>query len=382
MTEAPLDGITVLDLSQFLSGPYATLRLSDLGARVIKVERPGIGDLTRQLYLSDTEIDGDSTLFHAINRSKQSIAIDLKTAEGLAMVRKLASGVDVVVQNFRPGVAERLGVDHAALTAVNPGLVYGSISGYGPDGPWSGLVGQDLLAQARSGVTWLNGDAGQGPVPFGLAIADMLAGAATAEGILAALVRRSITGTGALVETSLLEAMLDYQFEVLTTYLNDGRIPPRRAAKRSASSHVAAPYGVYDTTDGYLALAMTPVPRLRSLLDLPALDAFADAVSPFHDRDAIREILAACFAAQPTAHWLSLLEPAGICCAEVLDWPAMLASDGFRALDMLQTVSRADGMSIRTTRVPIRIDGHRARTSCAAPRVGEHTARIIKEFGL
>ena len=192
--ELPLTGLVVVDLSQFLSGPYCSLRLLDLGARVIKIERPDGGDLSRRLYLSDTEIDGDSTIFHAINRGKQSFAVDLKNKDDLTALRGLLAKADVLIQNFRPGVIERLGLDYPAVKAINPRLVYASISGYGEDGPWVKRPGQDLLAQSRSGVMWLNGDEDQGPVPFGLAIADMLAGAAACQGILAALVRRGISG--------------------------------------------------------------------------------------------------------------------------------------------------------------------------------------------
>ncbi|WP_287095285.1 CaiB/BaiF CoA-transferase family protein, partial [Mesorhizobium sp.] len=228
--ELPLTGLVVVDMSQFLSGPYCSLRLLDLGARVIKIERPNGGDLSRRLYLSDTEIGGDSTIFHAINRAKESLAIDLKDVADLAALRGLLAKADVLIQNFRPGVIERLGLDFEAVRKINPRLVYASISGYGEKGPWVKRPGQDLLAQARSGVMWLNGDEDQGPVPFGLAIADMLAGSAAAQGILAALVRRGVTGTGSHVETSLLEALVDFQFEVLTTHLNDGRRLPRRSA--------------------------------------------------------------------------------------------------------------------------------------------------------
>ncbi|MFC6490556.1 CaiB/BaiF CoA transferase family protein, partial [Nitratireductor sp. GCM10026969] len=163
--DLPLAGLVVVDMSQFLSGPYCSLRLVDLGARVIKIERPGAGDLSRQLYLSDTEIGGDSTIFHAINRGKESLAVDLKNADDLAALRKLLKRADVLIQNFRPGVIERLGLDYASVRAINPGIVYASISGYGEDGPWVARPGQDLLAQARSGVMWLSGDDGQGPVP-------------------------------------------------------------------------------------------------------------------------------------------------------------------------------------------------------------------------
>jgi CoA:oxalate CoA-transferase len=378
-----LEGILVVDLSQFLSGPYATLRLQDLGARVIKIERPDGGDLTRRLYLSDTDIGGDSTLFHAINRGKESLALDLKSPADREALRTLLRRADIVVQNFRPSVIERLGLDYGAVSALNPGIVYGSITGYGAKGPWADRPGQDLLAQARSGLMWLNGDRDQGPVPFGLAVADMLAGAALAQGMLAALVRKGRTGQGAHIETSLLEALVDLQFEVLTTHLNDGGRPPQRAARRSAHAYLSAPYGVYETADGFLALAMTPLGRLADLLPLPALDRWREQPSAwFTERDAIKALIADHLAGRPTAHWLAILEPADIWCADVLDWPALLASEGFGSLELLQQVVRGADVSIRTTRVPIRVDGERARTIRAAPTIGEHSAALRAEFGL
>lgn len=380
--DTPLAGIVVVDLSQFLSGPYATLRLADLGARVIKVERPGVGDLCRQLYLSDIEIGGDSTLFHAINRGKESIALNLKDGADIARLMKLVAKADVVIQNYRPGVAERLGIDYPALKRVNPRIVAASITGYGEAGPWVSRPGQDLLAQARSGLTWMNGDEGQGPVPYGLAIADILAGSAAAQGILAALVRCGLTGEGAHIQTSLLEVLVDYQFEVMTAYLNDGRRKPKRAAFRSANAYIPAPYGVYETTDGFIAIAMTPILKLAELLDLPALEAYADQKSWFTSRDEIKQIIGDHMATASNAHWLSILEPADIWCSEVLDWPSLLASEGFGVLDMLQTVTREDGVTIKTTRSPISFDGVRSTTPRAAPWVGEHSERIAQEFGL
>ncbi|UHC17692.1 CoA transferase [Methylobacterium currus] len=378
----PLDGLVVVDLSQFLSGPYCALRLLDFGARVIKVERPDGGDLSRRLYLSDTEIGGDSTLFHAINRGKESLAIDLKDEADMASLRRLLARADVMIQNFRPGVIERLGLDYESVRVINPRLVYASISGYG-DGPWVKRPGQDLLAQARSGVMWLNGDEAQGPVPFGLAVADMLAGAAVAQGILAALVRRGVTGRGSHVETSLLEALIDFQFEVLTTHLNDGGRLPRRSAFRSAHAYLAAPYGVYPTQDGFLAIAMTPIPILADLLGIEALAPYRDdPASWFGARDAIKAIIAQRLAEETSEHWLALLEPADIWCAKVLDWTELLESDGFRKLDMLQTVRRADDVAIRTTRAPVRFDGTRPGGAEAAPRIGEHSAAIRREFEL
>jgi crotonobetainyl-CoA:carnitine CoA-transferase CaiB-like acyl-CoA transferase len=381
-TELPLAGLVVVDMCQFLSGPYCTLRLLDLGARVIKVERPDGGDLSRRLYLSDTE-SGDSTIFHAINRGKESLALDLKSASDLETLRKLIGQADVLIQNFRPGVVERLGLDYKAVNALNPRVVYCSISGYGEEGPWVSRPGQDLLAQSRSGVMWLNGDEGQGPVPFGLAIGDMLAGAAAAQGILAALVRRGITGRGGLVETSLLEALVDLQVEVLTIHMNSGGKLPKRSSFRSAHAYLSAPYGVYAAQDGYLAVAMTPISKLADLLGMAELAPYTDdPKSWFTARDEIKTLIAARIATGTVAEWLSILEPADIWCAKVLDWPELLQSDGFAVLDMLQTVGRGDGISVRTTRSPVRIDGQRPKFERAAPHVGEHNAAIREEFGL
>lgn len=382
--ELPLSGLVVVDMSQFLSGPYCSLRLMDLGARVIKIERPDGGDLSRRLYLSDTEIGGDSTIFHAINRAKESLAIDLKNPDDLKALRTLITKADVLIQNFRPGVIERLGLHYEAVKEINPKIVYASISGYGEDGPWVKRPGQDLLAQSRSGVMWLNGDESQGPVPFGLAIGDMLAGAAACQGILAALVRRGINGKGSHVETSLLEALVDFQFEVLTTHLNDGRRLPKRSNVRSAHAYLSAPYGVYHAADGYLAIAMTPIPKLAALLDMEeALAAYSDQPSTwFTARDEIKALIAARIATKTIDEWLAILEPADIWCAKVLNWNELLESDGFQILDMLQTVTREDNVSILTTRSPIRVDGQRPKFDRAAPRIGEQSAAIREEFGL
>ncbi|GAA4006031.1 CaiB/BaiF CoA-transferase family protein [Sphingomonas humi] len=372
----PLDGLLVVDMAQFLSGPSAALRLGDLGARVIKVERPGPGDICRTLYLSDTDIAGDSTLFHAINRNKESLAADLKDPQDARRVHRLIGQADVVIQNFRPGVAERLGFGSAALRKANPRLIVGSISGYGEDGPWAHLPGQDLLAQALSGAMWLSGSAGDGPVPFGLSVADMVAGHVLTEGLLAALVRRGISGEGATVETSLLEAIVDLQFEVMTTHLNDGGRPPVRATEHNAHAYLAAPYGAYRTADSWLALAMTPMEILAPLLQLPLAGR-----APFAERDAIKAEIAARLLEATTDSWVERLRAADVWCAPVLDWPALLAEHAFKRLDLLQEVRRGDAL-IATTRTPLRIDGERFTSSRAAPRVGEDSAAIRREFSL
>ena len=380
--EKPLHGILVLDFSQFLSGSLATLRLADMGARVIKIERPGAGDLGRTIYLSDTDVHGENTLFHAINRNKESYAADLKNPSDLDKLRQLIARADVMVQNFRPGVMERLGLGYDKVSQINGRLVYGIVSGYGNAEAWRDRPGQDLLAQARSGIMWLSGDEGDPPTPMSLAIADMLAGHNLCEGILACLVRRGVTGRGGMVETSLIEALLDFQFEVLTTHLNDGRRPPRRSAFRNAHAYLAAPYGVYDTANGHLALAMTHLPTLGKLLDLPALQESSDQADGFRRRDEIKQIIAQRLKEHSTEHWLEILNAVDIWCAEVLDWPELFASQAFEQLAMVQTLRDGRGIEIFTTRLPIRLDGSLLTSERLAPRVGQHTEAIQSEFGL
>ena len=381
-TTLPLSGIIVLDFSQFLSGSLATLRLADLGARVIKIERPGMGDLGRSLYLSDTDIHGENTLFHAINRNKESFAADLKNQQHRKQLHRLMAHADVMVQNFRPGVMERLGFGYEAVSNINPRIVYGEVSGYGNAKAWRERPGQDLLAQARSGIMWLSGNDGDPPTPMALAIADMLAGHDLCEGILACLVRRGVTGRGGLVETSLLEALLDFQFEVLTTHMNDGRRAPRRSAFRNAHAYLAAPYGVYDTANGHLALAMTPLPALGSLLDLPELKEITDSAEGFRRRDEIKAAIANRVKERTTEQWLEILNAADIWCAEVLDWPKLFASEAFEQLAMVQTLRNEEGVKVLTTRCPIRLDGGFLKSKRLAPKVGQHTDAIRAEFNL
>ena len=378
----PLEGLTVLEFSQFLSGPYAGLRLADLGARVIKIERPEVGDLCRNLYISDTDLEGDSTLFHAINRNKESFAANLKDPKDIELVKKLIEKADIITQNFRPGVIERIGLDYKNVKKINPKIVYGTISGYGSDGPWSSLPGQDLLAQSRTGLVWLNGNGGEAPTPMGLAVADMLAGHTLVEGILAAVIKRFRTDNGSHVETSLVEALLDFQFEVLTTYFNDGNRKPQRSSYNNAHAYLSAPYGIYKTSNGYIAIAMTPLPQLGELLDLNSIKDLHDQKEWFTKRDEIKKDIGDWIEKQTTEHWLSILEPADIWCAKVLDWETMVKHEGFKILDMVQRIKRDDGLDIETLRCPIKIDGEIFKSSKAAPKIGNDNNSIMKEFGI
>ena len=378
----PLEGITVLDFSQFLAGPSAAMRLADLGARVIKVERPGGGDICRQLYISNLEIEGESTLFHSINRNKQSYAANLKNEEDKEKVFELIKQADVLIENFRPGVMERLGFDAETVRAANPKIVYATVTGYGTTGPWVKKPGQDLLAQSMSGLTWLSGNQSPDPTPMGLSVADLSAGAHLVQGVLACLVRRGITGKGGRVEVSLMESILDLQFEVITTHLNDGGQSADRSKLNNAHAYVGAPYGIYRTADGHLTLAMGSITQLGKLLDCPALAAYEDSATWFTKRDEIKGILRDHLVNQTTRHWLDILEPADIWCSEVMDWSQLRKTEGYKALDMEQTVTCPQGTELPTLRCPIRIDGEIYKSPQGAPAVGQHTDALNQEFSI
>lgn len=376
----PLEGLIVLDFSQFLAGPSAAMRLADLGASVIKIERPEGGDLCRQLYISNLELDGDSTLFHSINRNKKSFSANLKDSEDRKKVVQLIQKADVMIENFRPGVMEKLGFDYESVRSINPKIVYASITGYGRQGPWKEKPGQDLLAQSLSGLTWLSGNQDQGPVPMGLAIADLYTGSHCVQGILACLVRRGVSGQGGRVEVSLMESILDLQFEVITTHLNDGGKIPQRSEFNNAHAYLGAPYGIYKTSTGYLALAMGNIVILGQLLGCSALHVYEDRKTWFTKRDEIKQILIQHLKTASTEYWLSILEPADIWCAEVMNWEKLMKHDGFKVLDMIQRVHRSPEVSLQTTRCPIRIDGEIYKSSLGSPKIGEHNLEIQKKY--
>lgn len=377
-----LEGITILDFSQFLSGPSASLRLADFGARVIKVEKPLTGDICRQLYVSEVEVGGDSTLFHTINRNKESFVVDLKDTKDKQKVYQLIESVDVLIHNFRPGVMERLGFCYEKVKSVKPDIIFAAISGYGEQGPWNGLPGQDLLLQSITGIPFLNGEADKLPTPMGVSVVDILAGAQLVQGILAALLKRDATSKGSLVQLSMLETSLDFQFEVFTTFLNDGEELPERSEKNHAHSYIAAPYGVYETKDGYLALAMGNISQLAELLRCQPLEKYNDPQRWFGDRDAIKAVLADHLKTQSLQYWLDILEAADIWCAKVLNIKALTLEQGYKELDMEMTTQTSQGLNIKTTRCPIRVNGEKLTPAQGAPLLGEHTDAIIREFGL
>ncbi|WP_413110284.1 CaiB/BaiF CoA transferase family protein [Thaumasiovibrio sp. DFM-14] len=377
-----LDGLTVLDFSQFLSGPSAALRLADLGARVIKVEKPEQGDICRKLYVAKQKIAGDSTIFHAINRNKEGISIDLKSAKGLRNAKVLIQQADVMIQNFRPGVIERLGLGYEEIKQLNSKLIYASVSGYGMGNvKLENKPGQDLLAQSISGLTWLNSSCEQPPTPFGLAIADLSASYQLVQGILALLVRRAKTGLGGKVDVSLLESLMDLQFEVFSNYLNGGEKKPRRCSNANAHALMAAPYGIYQTQDGYIAIANTAVNKLGEILGLEELRLMDDSRLWFTEKTFIFSHLQNLLVKESSEHWLDILNTNKIWCSPVLDWPELFATEAFKQLDFFQLVQQGQE-EMRTTRCPISIDGEVTINSKGSPTIGADNARIYAEFGL
>ncbi len=379
----PLEGLLVLEFAQFMAAPTAGLRLADLGARVIKIERPIKGEAGRQIAIRNIFIDGDSLVFHTINRNKESYAADLKDAGDMEHIKKLIQKADVITHNFRPGVMEKIGLDYESVKAINPRVIYGVVTGYSTRGPWALRPGQDLLIQSLSGLTYLSDTADAGPVPFGLATADMICGAHFVQGILAALIRRAKSNAGALVEVSLMESVLDMQFEVITTYLNDGgKLPQRSSVKGNGHAYLSAPYGIYQTESDYIALAMGDLHKIGNALGCDVSDVYPDKAQWFEHRDEIMTLFAERLKTKATAQWVNKLDAQGIWCSEVYTYAQTLQHQGYQVLGMQQEVKLPSGGSLTTTRCPIRINGNRLYSDVSAPRPGAQTDLINQQFEL
>jgi CoA:oxalate CoA-transferase len=378
MMALPLDGIVVLEFSQYLSGPSAGLRLADLGARVIKIERPNTGDAGRKLAIKDLWVDDNSLLFHTINRNKESFTADLKNPDDILLLKKLIQKSDVLIHNFRPGVMEKNGLGYTTLQSINPRLIYAEISGYGKKGPWKNKPGQDLLLQSITGLAYTTGNGTNGPVPFGISIADILAGSQLVQGILGGLIRRQKTGIGALIEISLMESLLDFQFELLTTYFTS-RQQPKRSEVANGQPLLSAPYGIYQTANSYIALAMMDIHLLADTIHCYELKQFSKE-DAFVLRDEMKAVLVKHLETQTTAHWLVALQGAGLWAMEVLNWDEMTDQPAYNALEMEQKIHAGD-QTIVTTRCPIRLNGKRLTTDRSAPQLGEQNEKIRKELG-
>ena len=274
-------------------------------------------------------------------------------------------------------------MDYDNVQAINPKIIYGVVTGYGNEGPWKNKPGQDLLVQAVSGLTFLSGVDTDGPVPFGLSVSDIMCGNHLAQGILAGLIKRAKTNKSVLVEVSLLESILDVQFEVITTYLNDGgKLPDRSGAKGSAHAYLSAPYGMYETKDGYIAMAMGNLPNICAIIKCDISDLYVEAGSAFENRDKLIVRLAETFKKEETKNWVNLLESHGIWCAEVLNYQTATALNTYKSLQIEQQLDLGEDLKIKTTVSPIRLDNEKLFAPKAAPKLGFDTLDINREFEL
>jgi crotonobetainyl-CoA:carnitine CoA-transferase CaiB-like acyl-CoA transferase len=372
---SPLAGIRVLDLTRMAAGPFCTQMLADLGAEVIKVEEPPIGDPTRRNLPMVGEL---SSYFYAFNRGKKSITVDMKAPEGNSIVRRLLSETDVVLENFRPGVMERLGLDYASVKASNPSLVFASISGFGQTGPMREKISFDLVNQAMAGMLSITSEPGRAPVRLGMAVGDLAGGLFACLGVVASLWQRERTGVGAYVDVSLHDVLVSMLGASAQEYLSTGVIPGPRGAEHAL--HV--PEGVYATSDGWIALEAWTEQGWRELvreLRAEALNApeFADLSRRREHRQEINDLLGKVFQATTTASWLTRLRKPGIGVAPIATVADALDSEHVAARDLVVVNTLPDGSQGRTIGSAFRIDGRQSICRGGPPGLGQSNQEIL-----
>ena len=377
-----LDGVRVLDVSQVMAGPFCCLLLADMGADVIKVEKPNGGDDSRRM--GPPFLNGESAAFLAINRNKRGLALDLKQPQGQALILRLAAWADVVVENFRPGTLDALGLGYEALSAQHPELIYCSISGFGQTGPYRERGGYDLVAQGMSGIMSVTGHAGQPPVKVGVPITDLNAGMYAAYGILCAYISRLRSGRGQLVDTSLFEAGLAYTVWESAGYFATGQTPPPMgSAHRSA-----APYQAFRTADGYFTVGAANQANWEKLCqalgrpDLLSDPRFRDNPTRTTRAAELAAELEKVFVTRRTAEWLELLGPSGMPAGPINDMAAVYADPQTQAREMVVALDHPTAGRVRHIGVPVKLSETPGAIRRAAPTLGQHTDEVLAELGL
>jgi crotonobetainyl-CoA:carnitine CoA-transferase CaiB-like acyl-CoA transferase len=375
-----LQGIRIAAFTQFLLGPAAVQHLADLGADVIKVETPGTGAWERHWAGADCFPGGVSAFFMLANRNLRSVVLDLKSEAGHEAALKLIASSDVVVENFRPGVMDRLGLSYDAARTVRPDIIYASASGYGADSPFRDLPGQDLLIQALSGLGWLTGRRDQEPVSAGAAVVDQHGAALLAMGLLAALLHRERTGEGQRIEVTMLQAALDLVTEPVVYRLNGARI--ERPVEPVADTFHAAPYGYYRTRDGHVAISMTPIAKLRQALDgATELEGLEDPAIAFTERDRIRARLGPLIEKRSTDELVALLRSHGVWCTPVNTLDAALADPALRHLQPVLEMEHPRAGTVKVLVHPVRYSAGEPELRYTPPEVGQHTQEVLLELG-
>ena len=373
----PLHGLRVADFSQLVQGPSATQLLGDLGADIVKIEPRG-GEWSRSWSIGDTFVQDQSLSFLAFNRAKRSITLDLKSAEGKEIALRIIKSSGVVIENFRPGVMDRLGLGYETLSRIQPALIYCASCGWGQDGPYRERPGQDLLAQSIAGVLMLNGTASDPPVPVGIGLADLTAGLHITIAVLSALFERARSGKGQRVDINLLNSMMHLATQELTLYLNTLR-EPQRSAAGIGHPYVGAPMGVYKTKDGYLSVAMMPLEKVARLVGVEGFEG-NDSRNATADRDEIKRKLEQGFIKKTTAELMDIFMAADIWAAPVNSFPEVERDPQVRHNQILVEFEHPVAGKFRTVGMPIefsRTPGEIRRP----PLLGEHKDEILAELG-
>lgn len=377
----PLYGVKVLDLTQVMAGAYCTMLLADLGADVIKIEKPEVGDDTRQMAMHTSH--GESPAFMAVNRNKRSVVIDLRLPEGAEVLSHLASTADILVENFRPGTMKRFGLDYEVMRTVNHALIYCSISGYGATGPYAHKGGFDLVAQGMSGIMSFTGEPGRPPVKAGVPICDLNAGMFAAQGVMAAYIHRLSTGEGQHVDTSLLEAGIAYTVWESALYFATGEI-----AEPTGSAHrLAAPYEAFPTLDGYITVGAANQrnwERLCAAIGLEELvsdERFADPGMRLAHREELASLLTEVFSAATTEVWVERLDAEEVPCGPIYNIAQVYEDPHVRARDVIIELEHPVAGSTKTVGMPIKLSATPASVRQPAPLLGQHTYEVLTASG-
>ncbi|MDP8977180.1 MAG: CoA transferase [Actinomycetota bacterium] len=378
-----LEGIRVLDLTQVMAGPYCCMLLGDLGADVVKVEPPGTGDQARR-SMGFRMKGEDTAAFLAVNRNKRSVTVDLKTREGRRLVHRLAETADVAVENFRPDVPAKLGVDYETLSGVNPGLIYASISGFGHTGPYADRAGYDLIAQGMSGLMSITGEPGGAPVKCGIPIADLGAGLFTTSAILSAYIARQRTGRGQYIDGSLFEAALALSVWETAELWATGNVPrPFGSAHR-----LTAPYQALRTRDGYLTVGgnnqrlWERTCRIVEREDLVHDERFATNAQRMANRGELAAELEAALVRRTTDEWVQAFLDGGVPAGPIYDYRQVFDDPHTRARGMMVEVDHPVEGPVRTLGLPVKLSETPGRVRRPAPLLGEHTDEVLGELGL